>query len=49
MGSVWGSGEGAVGDGVGDGKEGGEGGFPDKFGLLLLFKKDLDESKYRQY
>ena len=37
---MWGLG-GVVGDRVGDG--------PEKIGILLLFKKDLEESRYRQY
>ena len=35
---------GVVGDRVGDG-----GGGAEKIGILLLFKKDLEESRYRQY
>ena len=34
---------GVVGDRVGDG------GGAEKIGILLLFKKDLEESRYRQY
>ena len=28
---------------------GGWGGVPEKLGIVLLFKKDLEESRYRQY